>query len=104
MNIEVTDEQLRKIAALAINASAPVGMGFIRYSPGDVDTADLNVKYGVSLDYVQGRMVKLNISRAPGSKLVEMPYGVPRREYQSWAGKYPTYAELFEAAGVAVPK
>jgi hypothetical protein len=47
-------------------------------------------------DYVFGRMMKLSINWTKDA--VEVRDSEPRRDYQSWCGVYPTYADLIEAA------
>lgn len=104
MKFHATNDQLREIAALAFNASIPMGMGFLHYVPGTrrgADFAHINVGGGLNLDYVEGRMVKLNLYREEDGSLTT-PAQDPRVDYQSWAVRYPTYAALLSAAGVDV--
>ena len=110
MKIRATDEQVSKMCALACQASAPMGMGFLHF---DAETKfkpeDFPVSRGsVYLDYVQGRMVKLSLHRA---MVGDPPMYVTdvweaddqiRYDYQSWIARYPSYAELAVAAGAEV--
>ncbi len=57
----------------------------------------------VSCDYVMGRMMKLYFS-LDGDTIKGIRESEPRRDYQAWCGKYPTYAALFDAAEVALQK
>lgn len=47
-------------------------------------------------DYVFGRMMKLSIKYDASS--VAVPDSEPRRDYQAWCHRYPTYLSLIEAA------
>lgn len=103
MKFSATEEQLREVAALAYNASQPMGMGFLHYRPGDVKGSDLghiDVARGLDFDYVQGRMMKLSIFKVGDH--FETPAEEPRSDYQSWARRYPTYEALLAAAGITV--
>ena len=101
MIIKATDEQVIKMAKLAILASRPVGMGFLGFNSNlkEEDITDLKLETGWSsglyIDYYQGRMVKF------ASNKVENGYAFPNGispEYQSWISTYPSYLALFEAA------
>lgn len=97
MRFKATDDQVRQIMANAVNASSPMGMGFLHatnklFSAEDFKDCALKPS-GAHLDYVQGRMVKLYIrSIADGSwRISGAP---PNGEYQSWVKEYPTYENL----------
>jgi hypothetical protein len=103
IKFRASKEQLCQIMANAVNASAPMGMGFLRYDktkqykPEDFED---NVASGnLELDYVDGRMVKLSIRSAE-----EDTYTLrePRPDYQSWCRKYHTVADLVTSAGAEV--
>lgn len=100
MKFKATEEQFRRMCALAINASCPVGLGFLHfrqknYTPDDVPADAL--QYGI--DYHDGRMVKLWVHPvAPGE--YECPDDQPRSDYQSWSGRYPKWTDLLAAAGI----
>jgi len=101
MEFKATEAQIKKVAALAVNASSPIGMGVLHYkadfefSPSDFEVDET----GLHLDYVQGRMVKLNIRRIDGNTYKARD-DAPTADYQSWVHKYPTYEALFSAAGI----
>lgn len=99
MHVRATDEQLKKMAALAVNASRPMGMGFLHFQNREYKPEEFDVSKGLSLDYHQGRMVKLYVNRAVNSDIIKLPDNAPDIEYQSWASKYPTYRALADAAG-----
>jgi len=94
MKFKATEEQIKQIAVNAVKASSAMGMGHFHFNgeqefkPDDFKTD----KSGLYLDYVQGRMVKLNISRA-GEGEWEI-HGEPRSDYQSWKSTYPTNDDL----------
>lgn len=99
MKIRATEDQALQMAANAVNASKPMGLGLLRYREGRVfaasDLAGDVDEVGLYLDYVQGRMVKLGLFRAT----VEddrwlLPDSEPRSDYQSWVVRYPTYRAL----------
>jgi len=74
-----------------------MGMGILHSRLADTATeASLAItpdRNGViSTDYVLGRMMKTDF-RVVDGKLQIWPE-VPRQDYQSWASKYPTAAEL----------
>lgn len=67
MKFNATEEQVKQIAANAVNASVPVGMGHIHFRPGDYAPEDIEVtEFGVEIDYFHGRMVKLYIKPCKG--------------------------------------
>ena len=110
MYFKATDEQVMHMASLACNAAKPMGNGWIHYQANKVfSSADFKIeKHGslpreLSLDYVQGRMVKLCIvedAGIPGIWIITRGAN-PNPEYQSWCYRYPTEEALIKAAGVA---
>lgn len=96
-----TDEQVREVLANAVNASIPMGLGHLHYdgsykfSPDDF----LETNY-LSLDYVQGRMVKLHIQDKGDGVYRIFDSAGPRADYQSWVTRYPTYENLLASAGI----
>lgn len=103
MKFKATNEQLEKIALNAVNASAPMGMGFLRFQPKDYSKDDLPGLVhadGISLDYVEGRMVKLHVHKV-GEGFYETR-DTARDDYQSWVKIYSTPKELIESAGAEV--
>jgi len=94
MIFKATEEQVKQIAANAVNASKPMGMGFLHYTNRVFTNKDFNIdKFGLNLDYVQGRMVKLNIKHK-GDNQWQIIHGEPTYDYQSWINKYPTNQDL----------
>jgi hypothetical protein len=105
MRFRASEEQVLAIGALAVNASAPQGMGYLQYDStrkfSGEDLRDHFGRWGLNLDYVGGRMVKLTINRVRGAEGVwEVSGAKPREDYQSWCEKYPTYRALIEAIGI----
>lgn len=105
MKFTATDTQMCQLIANAVNASTPMGMGFIHYRPRDFAPENFLpalVRGGdIDLDYVEGRMVKIWIHRL-GDGEWEIDDATPRRDYQSWCGKYSSYATLVASAGISI--
>lgn len=94
---------------LAYQASAPMGLGFLHERGGesreDVIRATFRPQSDFakkndwpiegSADYCHGRMMKIILKCKDGTLTCN---DTPRYDYQSWAGKYPTYAALIDAA------
>jgi len=100
VTFKATDEQVLQMAANAVNASNPVGVGAIMYNPGSVfSKTDFCVMHSmVSVDYCGGRMTKfIAIRHGDYWKMRE-----PHPEYQSWIRAYPTAKDLIESAGATV--
>lgn len=98
MIVKITDEQVLKMARLAILASVAVGMGVLHYDR-DLRDEDIAVKIeptGVFVDYYQGRMVKFRAWRRDDGQW-EFPDTISNDE--SWIRMYPTYDSLYRAAG-----
>lgn len=114
MKFKANVKQIKKVMALACEASKPVGMGFAQFQKGQKFTPDMfEVRYSshgasASIDYAGGRMVKLALfaekSWTSDSEVVEwrVTDSNPSSAYQSWCYKYPTYAELLSGAGIKV--
>lgn len=104
MRFKATDEQVKQMAANAVNASKPMGMGHLHFEPSNKfqpDAFEIS-KDGLFLDYVGGRMVKLSL-RKLSANLWETPSRPPTHDYQSWVGTYSGYAALvISAGGVAI--
>lgn len=99
-----SDEAITQMICNAINASEPRGLGFLHYKPVDVKPADLGdivkaATAAISVDYFQGRMVKLTMWRDEGNWTVNSLFP-PRPDYQSWCYAYPTWEALAASAGV----
>ena len=104
MRFTATDEQVKQMAANAVNASLPMGMGHLHYEISRHFKAtefSLSETDDMHLDYVGGRMVKLNIWRK-GIEEWEVRDTKPTPDYQSWCRKYPTYDALLESVGAKV--
>jgi hypothetical protein len=108
IKFKATDQQILQMAANAFNASTPMGLGFFSYEP-ETNAVPEDFKenlrinnesgYGcISLDYVQGRMVKLYASRIENVWQIQEP----RLDYQSWKQRYPTARDLIESVGAEV--
>jgi hypothetical protein len=101
--IEFTAEewQIRKLMAIAVNASKPMGMGYLHYQDREYDADAFRNEESTTLDYVDGRCVKLWIN-----KLDDNQYRIvgeaPQEDYQTWAATYPTYEALLASAGIEV--
>lgn len=100
ITFKASDTQVQLLMANAINASKPVGLGILQatdtvFAPDDFDLGDY-----VSLDYVQGRMVKLQIERLDDDRWRLIAHAEPSPQWQSWADKYPTYGLLLKSAGI----
>ena len=89
MKFEATEQQIKEIAVEAITYSKPLGLG----SPQALDELDIKPEdiklneYGLALDYVKGRCVKLFIRRGlpEGSWHID---DIANPEYQTWARRY----------------
>lgn len=102
MTIKFTasDEQIKQLAANAINASTPMGLGILHYNPSQVyQPDDIELNGALPLDYVGGRMVKLWIKKLDGNNY-QIHDPAPRIDYQSWAATYSTYQELLASADI----
>lgn len=95
MIFKATPEQVAQIAVNAILVSRPAGMGFLHYNPKQAfETTDFMPRdYGIDLDYVCGRMVKLRIKDMKDGTWETRSIN-PDVEYQSWATRYSTYEAL----------
>lgn len=101
MKFKASAEQMAEIMANAYNASVSVGLGYLSASPASISKKDflsaaeyVDEKGYLSLDYVQGRMVKLHMERKDG--FWQVPDHPPRADYQSWCQRYPDYKALIE--------
>ena len=98
MLFQATPDQVLQIAVNAVNASKPMGMGFLQFQEVEYKPEDLlpylNDK-GVYVDYFEGRMVKLWIWSV-SQDLWEIPDN-PTADYQSWVRVYPTSEELINS-------
>lgn len=99
-----TKQLLARALWLAFQASAPTGLGFFHAGAANALTeeklaADFaeDIEAGkIYTDYVAGRMMKTSFITDDKGNLSISP-GVPRHDYQSWAGTYRTAAELLAA-------
>ena len=89
MKFKATEQQIQEIAVKAITYSKPLGLDF--FEPlGNIDIKPEDIKldeYGLALDYVEGRCVKLFIRRGlpEGSWHIDDP---ANPEYQTWVRRY----------------
>lgn len=102
IQFRATAKQVQEIAANAVKASSPMGMGHLHY---DYKTEFLPEMFdvtprGLFLDYVQGRMVKLRIYKVT-EELWEMHETI-RPDYESWIAEYPTVQDLLKSAGITL--
>lgn len=104
MRFQATQEQLFQMIVNAINASVPVGMGFLHYEKKNYTVAEFlqiaPVAVLTNVDYFRGRMVKLWFKNL-GEGVFQLPAENPDLEYQSWASRYPTYQSLLASAGLS---
>jgi len=104
IKIFATDDQMKKMAANAVNFSKPMGMGFYHYKPGhETKAEDIEIENGyhkgIFLDYVDGRMVKFSAWKRDGYWEVRSDLSL---DYQSWCSKYKTWKELANSVGVTI--
>lgn len=95
MKIKATKSQVAQIAVNAIKASTPMGMGWMHYNPNQTIREE-DIKFysdGIEIDYFSGRMVKLSIKQLK-EDVWNVLNELPKIDYQSWAGKYPTCKDL----------
>lgn len=108
IHFKATNDQLRQLINNAINASSPVGLGLMHFKAGDISLDrdkfedQLRSPNGniISVDYFQGRMVKLTIWK---NKDMDGSYRMReniRGDYESWICKYPTVPDLLKSAGI----
>lgn len=103
MKFKATEDQVKIMAANAISASRPMGMGYLHYKPGEIAASAVHLTgFGVEVDYYQGRMVKLYIARLEDGLWEFRGFKAPHPEYQSWCAKYPSYEELLGSAGISL--
>jgi hypothetical protein len=108
---KATDKQLMQLCANAVNASKPIGLGKLHYikdhvfKPEDFKDDVMNLQDGLvkrlELDYVEGRMVKLQIHYTR-NKGEYMTLNNVQEDFQSWYKTYPTALELLQGAGIDV--
>ena len=99
MKFSATQEQISQIAANAVNASSPMGLGHLgfqskTYLPSEFHVSD----QGIYLDYVDGRMVKL-IVYPSGNGQWEINDNISS-DYQSWSIYYRTVEQLVRSVVV----
>lgn len=106
IRFKATREQIGEIAAKAFEASAPMGMGWMNFDANEVIDARKFVPEegaNLSLDYVSGRMVKLNI-RNEGDG-VWKTNSRASYDYQSWLSRFSSPLDLIQSVpGVEILK
>lgn len=101
MKFKATEEQVRQMAVNAINASRQFGMGFLQ-SGAEATLEEVKTdkvsggKRRLSVDYFNGRMVKFHALEI-GDGVWEAWPDLPRGDYQSWCGQYPTMKMLLSS-------
>jgi len=100
MRFKATEDQVKEMGALAVSASSAVGMGHLHFN-GEQKFEAKDFKTPLFTDYVQGRMVKLNIQKDEEDGVWWSNDFPPRSDYQSWASKYPD-TKLIETVGATV--
>jgi len=93
MKVKLTKEQAVQIATNAVNASSPMGLGFLHAKSKDYTPEEVATGFPY-FDYFHGRMVKLSFHEEDGDYTFS---GEPRSDYQSWATTYPTYEDLVKS-------
>lgn len=99
MQVKLTREQAVQVATNAVNASQPMGLGFLHAVAKDYTTEEVEQSFdwngNAYFDYFQGRMTKLNMQNEGGVyEFSDYPATV---DYQSWVRKYPTYEDLVDS-------
>ena len=103
MKFNATKGQLLCIMANAVNASIPVGMGFLQYQDKTYSVQDMeryvrdDEEIFAYIDYADGRMVKLTIFKKDGQYFIQDNF---RADYQSFVRVYPTVEALIKSAGI----
>ena len=100
IRFKATEQQIKEMGAKAVNASSPMGLGSLHFnSASEFKPGDFKVP--LHADYVQGRMVKLDIQKTDIDGVWQSWSFPPRSDYQSWAAKYPDNS-LLELVGAEV--
>lgn len=94
MIINITDEQMIKMAKLAVLYSEPMGLGYLHYRPMKIeDITEVKINNGgIFIDYYEGRMVKFQARKIEDGK-----WDVNERtsyDYQSWKKRFDSYLAL----------
>lgn len=104
MKFQATTEQVKQIFVNAINASKPMGMGFLHFDEREYTVDDLeglDTSEAMNADYIDGRMVKLAIFPKRDSTWETMDNHQASPDYQSWVSAY-TPRSLVESVGAVV--
>lgn len=106
IKFKATEDQVKRMGAMAANAAKPVGLGVMHFQPGEnfkPEHFEISQYCGLSLDYVQGRMTKLVIQPVKEESGLWWSNDFPPRDaYQSWAARYPGTSLITEAGGEVV--
>lgn len=92
MKFKATKAQVYEMITNAINASSPMGMGFLHFINKTYSIAEIrelvlpNVNGDFHIDYFDGRMVKLSIRQDGADRWVIMDQF--QEDYQSFKNKY----------------
>lgn len=100
LRFKATVDQLQTIAAAVTNAAEPVGLGILHFKDQRYLPNQFNATTGKSfhIDYVEGRMVKLNIFFVE-CETYEIQKEI-RSDYQSWKRVFPDCTFLLAACGI----
>lgn len=99
MNIKLTENQILQLAANAVNAAQPVGIGYLQHEEKNYTPEDMKECLkgdSLAIDYFHGRMTKLYVHQDKNGEWNFGDYN-PTPEYQSWCGTYPTYQALVDS-------
>jgi len=99
MKVILTEGQAKQLVVNVVNASEPMGMGFLHVEDKDYtkdDVVDLFKTDSIYIDCFHGRMVKFNMRKESKDSYV-LPDNEPRSDYQSWCRKYPSYQSLVDS-------
>lgn len=102
MIVSADEKVAVRAAMLAIAASEHMGLGYLHPNAEDNPSeetvrAECLSPRGISIDYYNGRMVKLYLTRTKEGYF-DAPKVPANIDYQSWVRTYPTYEHLFAEA------
>jgi hypothetical protein len=95
IKFKANNDQLKVIAANAVNASRPEGLGYLHFKNRIIFPDE--IKKPMDIDYYEGRMVKLHIRKNKDDLFI---LNEVDEEYQSWKKTYKTAEHLLRESGV----